>query len=171
MCSTSVYAVLLELEGCSGRAAQVPELPAHHRHQVALGIVSREMEWTAASASRELLHVAVQSGALQHCLQTLAIQTVCLVLTVHCSSASSNCLLLNSRSRSLNSLDAFCLRTELIVHSLSHQRDTHKQTITLYTFLSRCYPSPDSPDPDGVLFSTNTSSSCQTISNNILQDA
>ena len=55
------------LEDCSGRVAQVPDLPAHHRHQVALGIVSGEMEWSAASASRELLQVAVQSGPLQHC--------------------------------------------------------------------------------------------------------
>ena len=39
-----------------------------------------------------------------------------------CSSA--NYLLLNARSRSFNSLDASCLRTELIVHCLSHRSDT-----------------------------------------------
>ena len=121
-----VCAVLLELEGCSGRATQVPELPAHHRRQVALGSV----RWNGALRLRELLHVAVQSGAFQHCLQTLAVYTICLVLTVHCSNASANCLLLNAYSRSLNSLDASCLRTE--VHCLSHRSDTRLINIPLH---------------------------------------
>ena len=90
-------AVLLELEGCSGRAAQVPEMPTHLRHQVALG--SLVVSWNEAPHLRELLHVAVQSGALQHCPQILAAHTVSLVLIVHCSNASANCLLLNARPR------------------------------------------------------------------------
>ena len=117
-----VCAVLLELEGCSGRAAQVPEMPTHLRHQVALG--SLVVRWNGAPRLHELLHVAVQSGPFQHCPMTLAVHTVSLVLIVHCSNVSANCLLLNARSRSLYSRDASCLRIVPIVHCLSHRNDT-----------------------------------------------
>ena len=78
---------------CNWKAVQ----NAQHRCPSCLhitGIKSRWGSWVVISNGaprlRELLHVAVQSGALQHYPQTLAVHIVCLVLIVHCS----NCLLL-----------------------------------------------------------------------------